>query len=183
MSNVTCQVWRLELHDDVTNAFKQYTGILSANGHALFGYGRIGAGYQWSSKGRSASAAPIVAKQLQSKRLKGYDDKWAADIVVPEEWLEDGGTPALQTAIERARLEGATRFETGVDDAPSGPLAPLVAQARSVMSKVAANPDEGVREYGALVDAVDAARADLDTASNYIDTLRLMLAGAGKGAA
>lgn len=177
------QVYRLEKHDAGRNEFKHYTGFVSADGHAVFGYSRIGAAYQWLRKPRSASGAAIVAKKLNEKRREGYEDVWAGDITVPAAYLEDASYASiLQACVERARLEGASDFGTGVAAERTSPLAGLIEQARGVVSKVAADPDSGVREYGALVDAVDAAKTDLDIATNYIDTLRLMLAGAGKGA-
>lgn len=187
MSTATVQVYRLELHDSGANHFKQWTAFLSDTGHAVFAWGRIGHAYQWKQQPMaSASAASIVQKKSQEKRLKGYDDVWSGDIVVPADWFTSpsvAGQRALEQAVERARLEGRSRFETGVGDERDTALARIITQARDTVSKVAADPDSGVREYAALVAVAEEIKGDLAIVDNYIDTLRLMLAGAGKGAA
>lgn len=195
-STITCQVYRLEKRDSQTNEFKQYTAIHvpgrtgSIAGVAIFGYGRIGANWQWSVK-EGGDAAGAVQSQLWSKRGKGYEDVWSADMDLPWDWtansaaVRNAGRP-LSDMIETAYRNGETvvRSGTDVDDgSPRSPLADLVDQARSVVSKLASNPDEALRDYGALVGARDAARSDWDVIDGYMEALTAMLSVAKEGAA
>lgn len=178
----TVQVWRLEHIDDVNNNFKHYTLYLSSEGHAFFGYSRIGQNYSFVTKGKSASGAAIVQKWMQTK-LREYDLVWKADLEIPVVWADNPAFFArqIQDATERARLEGRTAFGTDVDDEPKTPLGDLIVRCRNTVTKMADNPDSAVADYAALVAVHEGIATDLSAVESYIDTLRLMLAGAGRG--
>lgn len=179
---VTCQVWRLEFEDHGNNHYKQYTGIL-APGQAIFGYSRIGSTWQWSTK-PGGDFAGAVRSQLNAKRSKGYEDVWNGDITVPSTWLEDPKRfgRQFQDLIESAYRDGAYSASAGTpvssdSDSPPSVLQPVLDECRSLLSKMAANPDSAIKDYPALVGSYEEVKNQMDVVDGYMDTLRLMLAG------
>lgn len=182
---ITLQSWRLENTDG--NHYKQYT-ILANQDYVLFFNCRIGSTWvNQSPKGTVPDPLGKAQSQYRAKLSNGYDCVWAADVTVPEQWAAD---PArykgqLQDFMENLYREGQHNGTADSDRATSPTttvaghnLAKVLDDARHLVSKMAVDPDSALQDYPALVGAFESVKEDMDVAEGYMDTLRLMLAGA-----
>lgn len=180
MSNMTTlQVYRLE--NTSGEHYKQYT-LLGNSNYVFFGFSRIGNAWQWMVPDTGDKMGKLRS-QMRSKENGGYDRVWNADVTIPTAWAEHPklhGT-LIQDLVEATFREGKPSGTAGtpVSSERPSPLSDLLDNARSVVSKMAVDPDSALAEYAELLGNVEAAESDLATVTSYMDTLQIMLSTGG----
>ena len=176
----TLQVYRLEnTHGE---HYKQYTAFGNSE-FCFFGFSRIGSTWQWAVKNEGGDTVGKLRSQIRSKTQGGYEQVWNGDLTIPTTWADDPKAYAnkIQKFAEdlfRKQMPSGT-VGTSVESQRPSPLSDLLDNARSVVSKMAVDPDSALVEYAALVGSVETAQSDLDTVTSYMDTLQIMLSTGG----